>query len=114
MTLPDDLARAYVDAMDNFEKEQKMTYLSYAKRLAQEKGFEQGIEQGIRAGRIQSIVRQLQRLFDPLAEDDLAAIEALSIAQLDRLSEDLLDFTQPADLAQWLRQSPEGEEMERG
>jgi hypothetical protein len=104
MTLPDALARAYVDAIDEFEKEQKMTYLSYAERLAQEKGFEQGIEQGIRAGRIQSIVRQLQRLFGPLAENDLAAIEALSVAQLDRLSEDLLDFTQPADLLRWLQQ----------
>ena len=85
-----------------------MTYLSYAERLAQEKGFEQGIEQGveqgIRAGRIQSIVRQLQRLFGPLAEDDLSTVEALSSAQIDRLSEDLLDFTQPADLAQWLQQ----------
>ena len=104
MTLPDALARVYVDAIDEFEKEQKMTYLSYAERLAQEKGFEQGIEQGIRTGRIQSIVRQLQRLFGPLAENDLAAIEALSVAQLDRLSEDLLDFTRPADLAQWLQQ----------
>lgn len=108
MTLPDALARAYVDAIDEFEKEQKMTYLSYAERLAQEKGFEQGIEQGveqgIRAGRIQSIVRQLQRLFGPLAEDDLSTVEALSSAQIDRLSEDLLDFTQPADLAQWLQQ----------
>lgn len=67
MTLPEELARAYVDAMDEFEKEQKMAYLSYAERLAQEKGFEQGIEQGIEcgvhAGRVQSIVRQLQRLF---------------------------------------------------
>ena len=102
MTLPDELARAYVDAMDDFEKEQKMAYLSYAERLAQEKGM----EQGIRAGRVQAIVRQLQHLFGPLAADDLATIEALSIAQLDRLSEDLLDFTQPADLAQWLRQPP--------
>lgn len=79
-----------------------MTYLSYAERLAQEKG----IEQGIRTGRVQSIVRQLQHLFGPLATDDLATIESLSIPQLDRLSEDLLDFTQPADLAQWLRQPP--------
>ncbi|MFN3335573.1 MAG: DUF4351 domain-containing protein [Caldilinea sp.] len=102
MTLPDDLARAYVDAMDDFEKEQKMAYLSYAERLAQERGMEQGIH----TGRVQSIVRQLQRLFGPLAENDLATIEALTIAQLDRLSEDLLDFTQPADLAQWLRQPP--------
>lgn len=102
MTLPDDLARAYVDAMDDFETEQKMAYLSYAERLAQEKGMEQGIH----AGRVQSIVRQLQRFFGPLTAEDLATIEALTIAQLDRLSEDLLDFTQSADLAQWLRQPP--------
>lgn len=106
MTLPDELARAYVDAMDDFEREQKMTYLSYAERLAQEKGFEQGIEQGVRAGRIQAIVRQLQRLFGPLAEEDQAAIEGLPTPQLDHLSEDLLDFTQPADLANWLKQPP--------
>ena len=30
MTLPEELAPAYVDAMDEFEKEQKMAYLSYA------------------------------------------------------------------------------------
>lgn len=63
ITLPEELARAYVDAMDEFEKEQKMAYLSYAERLAQGKGFEQGIECGVHAGRVQSIVRQLQRLF---------------------------------------------------
>lgn len=44
MTLPDDLTRVYVDAMDDFEKEQKIACLSYAERLAEEKGFEQGIE----------------------------------------------------------------------
>jgi hypothetical protein len=49
-------------------------------------------------------VRQLQRLFGPLTEDSLAAVEALSVAQLDCLSEDLLDFTQLADLMGWLGQ----------
>lgn len=51
-------------------------------------------------------MRQIQRLFGRLAEDDLTKIEALSVAQLDRLSEGLLDFTQPADLAKWLQQPP--------
>lgn len=114
MTLPDDLAHQYVDEMDAFEEEQRMTYISFAERLAQEKGFHQGIEQGIErgveqglhAGRIQSITRQLRRLFGALDEDDLTAIQALTVPQLDRLSEDLLDFTQLADLSAWLQQPP--------
>lgn len=74
MTLPDDLAHQYVDEMDAFEEKQRMTYISFAERLAQEKGFHQGIEQGIERGVEQGVTRRSNSIDHAPASASLWAV----------------------------------------
>ncbi len=65
-----------------------------------------GVQQGLQQGRTEELhnllLRQLTRRVGPLTEDTRQAISELSFEQAEILAEDLLDFTGPADLAQWL------------
>ena len=63
-------------------------------------GLQQGLEQGERS----LILRQLTRKFGALSPDVLARVQALSLPQLEELSDRLLDFTQTEDLLSWLEQ----------
>jgi hypothetical protein len=49
------------------------------------------------------ILRQLTRRFDRLPESLQSQIEALSLSQLESLGDALLNFTNLADLQEWLR-----------
>ena len=65
--------------------------------------IEQGIQQGRQEGIAALTLRQLQRRIGDVDAQTAARIRALSIEQLEQLGEALLDFTEPADLAAWLR-----------
>jgi hypothetical protein len=47
-------------------------------------------------------LRQLNRRCGPLSDSTAARIKALPLEQLEALAEALLDFSGPADLADWL------------
>ena len=67
-------------------------------------GREEGREEGRRGEAIGFVLRLLCRRLGPPAEDTQQRIAALTVPQLEALGEALLDFTQPADLTDWLRQ----------
>ena len=45
--------------------------------------------------------RQLARRLGMLSKEDEQRVRSLSITMLDRLADDLLDFSEPADLQRW-------------
>ncbi|MEH2466944.1 DUF4351 domain-containing protein [Nostoc sp.] len=61
----------------------------------------QGIEQGRREEALSVIMRQLPRRIGIVALELRSQIEALSLTQLEDLSEALLDFSTAADLTSW-------------
>jgi predicted transposase YdaD len=65
-------------------------------------GLEQGLEQGEKQGEVAVILRQLHRFCGLLNLEIKSRIQSLSKPQLEELSEALLDFTNLADLQQWL------------
>jgi predicted transposase YdaD len=67
-----------------------------------QKGIAQGLEQGEKQGEVAVILRQLHRFCRPLNLEIKSRIQSLSKPQLEELSEALLDFTNLADLQQWL------------
>jgi len=69
-----------------------------------EEGQKEGREEGRRGEAIGFVLRLLRRRLGPPTEDTQQRIAALTVPQLEALGEALLDFTQPADLADWLRQ----------
>ena len=67
-----------------------------------DRGRQEGREEGEAQGEAKVTLRQLNRRCGPLSEVTTARIQALPLQQLEALSEALLDFTGPADLAVWL------------
>ena len=61
----------------------------------------QGIEQGKREEALSVVMRLLPRRIGIVAPELRAQIEALSLTQLEDLSEALLDFSTVADLINW-------------
>jgi predicted transposase YdaD len=70
-------------------------------RVAQE-WIEEGRLEGEAQGEAKVTLRQLSRRCGPLSEATTARIQALPLEQLEGLTEALLDFSGPADLAAWL------------
>ncbi|HIK11772.1 MAG TPA: DUF4351 domain-containing protein [Oscillatoriaceae cyanobacterium M33_DOE_052] len=64
--------------------------------------LQKGIAQGEKQGEVAVIFRQLRRFCGPLNAEIEGQIQSLSKPQLEELSEALLDFTNLADLQQWL------------
>ena len=62
------------------------------------------IAEGRLEGEAVVALRLLNRRCGPLSEATTARIKALPLAQLEALTEALLDFNCPADLAAWLVQ----------
>jgi len=63
-------------------------------------------------GGIAIVSRQLNRKLGKLSEAIITKIEALSLEQLEELSEALLDFSTVANLEQWLQSRPKPAEQE--
>ena len=117
MLLPEELELEYDRRVDEYQEEHKMEYLSSMERRAMERGrqagllegvlqgMQQGVQQGVLqgelSGRVATVQRLLARRLGVLSKEDEQRIRSLSVTMLDRLADDLLDFTEPADLQRW-------------
>ena len=70
-------------------------------RLAQD-WIEEGRQEGEALGEAKLALRQLNRVCGPLSEATTARIKALPLERLEALTDALLAFSGPADLAAWL------------
>jgi predicted transposase YdaD len=81
-----------------YEEERKVPYTTSVERI----GYDRGKAEG-KAEEAQSmLIRQLTRKFGILPDRAITQIQALAIAQLESLSEELLDFGSVEDLTTWL------------
>lgn len=69
-------------------------------------GVQQGREEGREEGEASLIIRQLTRRFGELSPEVIQRIRSLSLPQLDALGEELLDFTEIAEVVTFLEQFP--------
>jgi len=69
-------------------------------------GHEEGLDLGKRAEARALVLRLLRRRFGEPRPDAAALIDALPLARLEALAEDLLDFADAADLDAWLGREP--------
>lgn len=65
-------------------------------------GEQRGEQRGEQQGRLAIIKRQLTHRFGVLPAETLAVLSALSLPELDQLSEALLEFKSVNDLTLWL------------
>jgi predicted transposase YdaD len=98
MVLPEEMEQKLRVELYRYEEEKRMPYISSWERFAMEEGRQQGLEQGEK----NVVLRQLKRRIGEIEAETQARVERLSLAQLEALSEALLDFTQAQDLTRWL------------
>jgi predicted transposase/invertase (TIGR01784 family) len=67
-----------------------------------EEGKQQGIQQGVKEEALSLVSRLLNRRLGNISPEIQQQISQLSRAQLEELAEELLDFSQPTDLTNWL------------
>ena len=67
-----------------------------------QQGVQQGVQQGLQQGQRSFLLRLLKRRVGELPEVVQTQIEGLAIEAIVQLGEDLLDFTELADLERWL------------
>jgi len=75
-----------------------MPYITTVER----RGYETGLQQGVQQGQRSFLLRLLNRRVGELPEAMQTQIEGLAIEAIVQLGEDLLDFTELADLERWL------------
>jgi predicted transposase/invertase (TIGR01784 family) len=84
--------------------------LEEGRQLGRQQGVQQGVQQGKQQGvkeeALSLVSRQLIRRLGNIAPEIQQQISQLSLVQLEQLAEELLDFSQPTDLTNWLNQQP--------
>jgi predicted transposase YdaD len=77
-----------------------------------QEGRQEGREEGLEAGRQQEAaglaIRLLTRRLGSIDAGSRERLVDLPLQQLEQLAEDLLDFTEPADLQAWFDDHPAG------
>lgn len=84
------------------QKEELMELTTSWKEEGRAEGRVEGRAEGRRQEAMELILRQLNRRFGALPSALTVAVEALPLPEIERLGEDLLDFTSPADLERWV------------
>lgn len=65
--------------------------------------YQEIIQKGAKQGKLGTLTRQLSRRFGTTSPELQQQLQALSIEQLDDLSEALFDFSTVSDLTTWLQ-----------
>ncbi|MEW6129400.1 MAG: DUF4351 domain-containing protein [Acidobacteriota bacterium] len=77
--------------------------LQQGKREGLQQGKREGLRQGKREGEAALVLRLLRRRIGALERVSEERIRSLTLAQIERLAEALLDFREPQDLTRWLQ-----------
>ncbi len=101
--LPEELGQKLEDEIEKITGGKRMPYVTSWERRGEKRGRKEGKKIGVKQGLLDAIIRQLNRKLGKLDAEVKTQIEKLSVARLRKLFEDLLDFSQPADLERWLK-----------
>lgn len=82
--------------------QQSVIYQEWKEEFLQE-GREEGRQEGRQEGECSLILRLLNRRIGDISLEMRSQIQSLSLGQLEALGEALLDFSELADLVDWLR-----------
>ncbi len=87
--------------------QQSVIYQEWKEEFLRE-GREEGRQEGRQEGEQSLILRLLNRRIGDVSPELRSQVQALSLEQLEALGEALLDFSEPTDLVNWLRDNQAG------
>ncbi len=90
------------DFIRQFLREEFMRESAIYQEILQS-GVQQGLQQGLQQGEATLVLRQLERMLGSLSPELRLQIQQMSIAQIEELGEELLDFSSMQDLVAWLQ-----------
>jgi hypothetical protein len=93
--LPKSLETEFWQDLQAYEEERKVSYITSVERI--------GYDRGKAEGKAEMLIRQLNRKLGVISDSTIAQIQTLTIAQLESLGEELLDFGSIDDLSNWLQ-----------
>ncbi|MEL6453468.1 MAG: Rpn family recombination-promoting nuclease/putative transposase [Cyanobacteria bacterium J06623_5] len=98
---------AYEDSLKYYRDLNNVVATSRQEGLEEgrEEGRKESLEEGCKEATVELVIRLVRKRLGVLSESEQAAISALSVAKLERLSEDLMAFSTASDLAGWLDQN---------
>jgi predicted transposase/invertase (TIGR01784 family) len=113
------LSRQEIEAMLDITFQESILYTEGCKdgqekgeKLGLKKGEKLGLKKGeklgLKKGEQKAIIKILTKRFGKLPDEVCSAIAALSLSQLEALSDVLLDFSNLAEVQDWLAQHPAG------
>ncbi|WP_414548022.1 Rpn family recombination-promoting nuclease/putative transposase [Anabaena sp. CCY 0017] len=95
---------ACVEMLAALKFDKQLIHQYFREELMQESPIYQEIlEKGAKKGKLQTLTRLLSRQFGTISDELQQQLQALSINQLDDLSDALFDFSETSDLAVWLQ-----------
>ena len=79
-----------------------MQFMTSWEKRGWKKGLREGLKEGRQATLQETVLRLLQRRFGTLESSVQERVKRLRLAQLERLTEDLLEFAAVAEVTAWL------------
>jgi len=105
--LPEGLELEFWQAVQQYEEETRMPYITSVERLGIQKGRQEGRQEGRQQEAASLALRLISRRLGTVDPALQAQIQQLSLPQLEDLVEAVLDFSQPEDLETWLQENVE-------
>jgi predicted transposase/invertase (TIGR01784 family) len=93
------------EIMETFLDRMQRDWIRKGERKGQRSGWRKGLREGQKKKALEMTLRQLEIKVGELDDATSKLVRALSLPQLERLSERLLDFETQDDLNRWLRRS---------
>jgi len=93
----------YQEILQEGRQEGRQEGLQAGRQEGLQAGLQAGRQEGRQEGEVAIVLRQLNRRLGAIDPQLQAQIQALTISQLEALSEVLLDFTEPSELIEWLQ-----------
>jgi hypothetical protein len=101
--LPEKLDQKLEIEMEEITEGKRMPYVTSWERRAEKRGRAEGKKLGAKESLLDTVFRLLKLKIGKLDNDIKLQLEKLSVARLKKLTEDLLNFSQPDDLDRWLK-----------
>jgi predicted transposase/invertase (TIGR01784 family) len=88
--------------IDEWKEEAMKKGLEEGRQQGVKEGRQEGMQQGMQQALAKTVERLLKRRFNQIPDSANVQINELSVSQLEKLSEDLLDFNEIGDFEKWV------------
>ena len=102
LILPEELEQKLEDEIEEYERGNCMPYVTHIERRGIQQGIQQGLKKGREEGKSLLVIWLLKKKLGNLNDTLVEQLNSLTMEEIEKLAEALLDFQSKADLETWL------------